>query len=292
MSLLKDHQTNIDPIQLQRVILGTTGDSAADMARHRRRHASTGIIKERRSVGGAPRIIGKIKNLQQEKIPLPFPEKGIPTSVNHAPEAGAVSTSQPRPVQTTRQPIARREPATRGYSKEQILAEYKTEIDQEIAHYRQSQMQGVDDEKKKRVEEGYQIGIKQGEGKALEEIKTHVQELTKNINDAVANKNHILQEASTELIDLSIKIAEKIVHYEISLDQDLCVKFISEALIKITDKDHVIIRANKTDLEFLKQNRDFFETEFKDIKHLEFQEDPHIDAGGYIIDTKLGYVDA
>ena len=79
---------------------------------------------------------------------------------------------------------------------------------------------------------------------------------------------------------------------QISASPEVLKHILKEALEKVTDKDSVIIRVNKSDLENVKLFKESFKKEFKDFKNIEIKADPDIESGGCVIETDLGFVDS
>lgn len=164
--------------------------------------------------------------------------------------------------------------------------------DEEISAYRNKRFADIENERKEVLNqaynEGFKRGLQAGETKTME--KAH--EMLQTINSIVTDKNKVLINARGEILKLSLKIAEQILKSEVSLNQAVLINIVSEAISKITDKDKVIIRANRADSEFLRLNKDRLQTIMSDIKNLSIQEDARIEQGGCIIETKMGYIDS
>ncbi|MFC1478932.1 FliH/SctL family protein, partial [Candidatus Margulisiibacteriota bacterium] len=60
----------------------------------------------------------------------------------------------------------------------------------------------------------------------------------------------------------------------------------------ITDRDQVIVKVNSIDLELVKRNRDRLASLIDGVKGFSIVEDTQVDAGGCIVETNLGYIDA
>ena len=294
MSLLKDQ--NKDPLQkrILKNLMDSGEGSPLPLAKLYKKHKGTPVIKGVTHKSANKRKIGKIKELSQTNE-LPFGDDPIQPTITTPPSLSefddTISDETPAPSKPA---PARSAPAQAApqMTRESFSEDLKREVEAEIQAYREEQLKAAESEKQAILDKAYEEGLEKGKKESKEQVKEQVSELMNAINESVKIKNHFLQEASTELIDLSLKIAEKIIGHEVNTNKELCIKFISEALIKLTDKDHVVIKGHYDDIQYLKTKRDYFETEFKDIKHIEFQEDSHMVQGGFIIDTKLGYVDA
>ena len=197
-----------------------------------------------------------------------------------------------------RQPKITSKPASAIFTASEpvVAAPSKKQMEQEVKDYKQQYLKDLEIEKKqildKAYQEGYQQGAQTAEKKGAEKYTSQSQELLKTIGEAVSETNKILKKARGEILNLSLKIAEQIIKSEISLNQAVCVNIVAEALGKITDKDRVIVRVNRADLDFVKANRDRIDKQLGGIKNLIIQEDYRVDQGGCIIETNLGYIDS
>ncbi len=165
-------------------------------------------------------------------------------------------------------------------------------IDAEIDSYKAARLKQIEKERQELLNKAYEEGLKKAKKEAETELQKKAEEILATINEAVKAKNTLLKEAKQEILQLGLKVAQQIVKTEISLNQEACNTIILEALNRVTDKDRVIIRVNKSDAEMVRGNLDHLLTLMPDIKKLEVQEDSRIEQGGCIIETKLGYVDA
>jgi flagellar biosynthesis/type III secretory pathway protein FliH len=162
--------------------------------------------------------------------------------------------------------------------------------------HRHIHLKEIEVEKKTILEQAYQEGYKKGieEGRSVgkAEYGQQSQELLATIGQAIKEKNEILNQSKSEILNLSLQIAQQIIKSEISLNPAVCMNIIAEALNKITDKDRVIIRVNRADLDYVKSNSGKLSKQIGDVKNLIIQEDYRVEQGGCIIETNLGYIDS
>lgn len=168
----------------------------------------------------------------------------------------------------------------------------RKQVDQDIQQYKVEKTSQIETEKKRILDNAYREGIEKGKIAGEEALQEKSQELLRTINSVIEDKNKILKNARGEILRLAMKIAEQILKSEISLNQAVCVNIVSEAISKITDKDRVIIKVNRADADFVRANKDRILSHMSDVKNLAIQEDPRIEQGGCIIETKMGYIDS
>lgn len=165
-------------------------------------------------------------------------------------------------------------------------------IQAELAQFKQTQMAQLQSEmahlKDQAQEEGISRGQKEGEAQYTEKLRT----LMAVISDVSQNKQHFYDESESELLQLSLKIAEKMIHQQLTLDQSAIISIIHESIRRITDKDKVIIKIAPEDADYVRQNRDRILEKMPDIRSLEIHDDPRIERGGCILETRMGYIDS
>ncbi len=171
-------------------------------------------------------------------------------------------------------------------------ADVREKADQEIAAYRQDAFLHIDTEKEEILDKAYQEGYEKGVHEGEKQLHEKASEVLATLNSAAQEKHRLLEESQRDILALALKAAQQIVLNEISLNPAVCLAIVSDAIKKVTDTEKVILRVSPDDLEFMKENREKLTQRFKDIKQLIIQEDKHVDRGGCVIETQLGYIDS
>jgi type III secretion protein L len=125
--------------------------------------------------------------------------------------------------------------------------------------------------------EGYEEGLRQ-----LNEI----------ISDAKRKYGKILEGAETELLKLSLKIAERIVGKALELDRSILLDIIHKAIQSLKYQKEIRIRIHPDDVAYLKDQKMQLYAMLGESKEIEVVEDPLVGKGGCIIDTEIGTIDA
>lgn len=141
-------------------------------------------------------------------------------------------------------------------------------------------------------EHARESGIEEAKRLAEEGASGKVKEALETLNEAVAERRKIIKDAENEILRLSLKVAEQIVRSEVSLHRDVTLNIVSDAISRVSDREQVIIRVNREDLDSIKQYKDRIGNVVDGIKSLSVIEDSSVDPGGCVIETNLGYVDA
>jgi flagellar assembly protein FliH len=105
-------------------------------------------------------------------------------------------------------------------------------------------------------------------------------------------KREISENAEQQIVKLSLAIAEKIIHLEVTTNRDVVRSVLKDAIKSISDRENMKIRIHPQDyLSMLDIKSDFIKG-FDGIKSITFEEDESIQRGGAIIETMCGEVDA
>src|SRR5690625_5044849 len=94
---------------------------------------------------------------------------------------------------------------------------------------------------KQGYQEGYELGIAEGRlagEKQYDSLIDQVNELEKN---AIKDYHTRLEQSDHAIVDLSIKIAEKIIKEEVTTDPKLILNIVTAAITDIKDQSHISI---------------------------------------------------
>ena len=100
-----------------------------------------------------------------------------------------------------------------------------------------------------------------------------------------------LHEVEKDVLKLSVKLAEKIIGREIKSDKQAIADTVATAMRNVRQQERLIVRVNPKDF----PNVEEFKTQLSHsgrCKFLDFEPDPKIPAGGCIIESEVGTVDA
>jgi flagellar assembly protein FliH len=131
-----------------------------------------------------------------------------------------------------------------------------------------------------------------GREEGRSEAAAHIEEALKTLNDAVNERKNIIKDAESEILRLSVKIAEQIIRSEVSLHRDVCLNIVAEAIARVSDREQIIVRVNREDADYIKRYKDRIAGILDGVKSFSILEDAAIEPGGCIIETNLGFIDA
>lgn len=153
------------------------------------------------------------------------------------------------------------------------------------------------EEKVAGIEKGaFEKGFREGREAGFQEGKAEVDRLIERLHlihtKTIENRNAIIDESETQLINLVLLMAKKVIKVISENQRNVVVNNVIQALRKLKSRGDVVIRVNLADLELTSEHtRDFMER-IENVKSITVLEDSTVERGGCIIETDLGQIDA
>jgi len=144
----------------------------------------------------------------------------------------------------------------------------------------------------KGYEEGNRKGYAQGLAAGKNEARQIISQLETVVADVVRQKKSILINAEKELLNLVMLLTEKIVGGLAKVHQDLVLETIHRAVPILVEKSRLIIKVSPEQVEFVQQQLSRILEFDQDLKEIRIEADRRIAAGGGILETSSGRVDA
>ena len=141
-------------------------------------------------------------------------------------------------------------------------------------------------------EDSKAAGVKEGRREGMEQVTHQFSDSMEAVNQGIAAKRKIVKGAEAEILRLALKVAEQIIRSEVSLHRDVCLNIVSEAISRVSDRESIIIKVNRDDVEQVKKYKDRISKIVDGVKSISILEDSNVEPGGCVIETNLGYVDA
>jgi flagellar assembly protein FliH len=150
------------------------------------------------------------------------------------------------------------------------------------------------------VQKGYDQGFAEGLRVAEERLR---QDFEQQLNDERLRTGMLLanvqkqldmleQKSERTVVRLAIAIAEQVVKREISLDKEIVLRQIREALRRVMGVGHVRLRVNPADEQMVRDHRAAMMGSSDSIREIVVEADEHIPPGGCILESDSGNVDA
>ncbi len=150
----------------------------------------------------------------------------------------------------------------------------------------------VDEIEKEAYERGYKEGHERGYNEGREEVKRLIDRLHTIISKAIEKRNEIIEESETQIINLVLLIAKKVIKVISENQKNVVINNVVQALRKLKSRGDVIIRVNLADLELTSEHIKDFMSMVENVKSISVLEDSSVDRGGCIIETDFGQIDA
>jgi len=145
-------------------------------------------------------------------------------------------------------------------------------------------------------EEARQKGAGEGREQGYQEGRAEVQRLIDNlqriITAAIERRNLIIEESETQVINLVLLIAKKVIKVISENQKNVVINNVVQALRKLKSRGEVVIRVNLADLELASAHIGDFMKMVENVKSITVLEDSSVDRGGCVLETDFGQIDA
>jgi flagellar biosynthesis/type III secretory pathway protein FliH len=145
---------------------------------------------------------------------------------------------------------------------------------------------------KEATERGIEEGREEGRRQGREEFARMMEHARDLYQQTIREREKLLTSAETELARLAIKVAEKIIGQEIRSSGEVIMGVVRQALTGIKDREEVLIRVSPDDYHIVNEDRTALARMVEGLKSFELVVDSKVEAGGCVIETNLGNVDA
>ncbi|MBU0579744.1 MAG: hypothetical protein KKA19_01090 [Candidatus Margulisbacteria bacterium] len=169
-----------------------------------------------------------------------------------------------------------------------VAQEIKDQAEHDAEEIKQRAQTEIEEIKKR----AYAEGKKAASQEIYDKFKENLQKSLDTIQEALDERKRIIKTAEPEILKLAIKIAQQIIHSEITLNRGVIMNVVADAINKITDREQVIIKVNQADLEQVKEYKEDIEDMLDGAKNLSIVNDKKVEQGGCVIETMIGLVDA
>lgn len=141
-------------------------------------------------------------------------------------------------------------------------------------------------------EEGFRQGSEQAERQLRAQWEQDLREAAQIVRQAYAAKESIIAEAELFLVDLSCKIAEKVIARKIEETPELTIEMIARALARRKEQGVITLCVAPSQFAFVRASRDELATAIDAQAKLEIVPDPTVAEGGCVVRSSFGSVDA
>ncbi|MBN2509633.1 MAG: flagellar assembly protein FliH [Spirochaetales bacterium] len=172
--------------------------------------------------------------------------------------------------------------------RDRIVAEAREEAEKMVARARE-EVEGIRETARK---EGFDTGREEGFDAGRGEVERLVHQLHTIIAAAIDKRNEIIEQSETQLINLVLLIAKKVVKVISENQKNVVINNVIQALRKLKTRGDVVARVNLEDVELTTEHIKDFMRMVENVRSITVLEDSRVDRGGCIIETDFGEIDA
>jgi flagellar assembly protein FliH len=180
-----------------------------------------------------------------------------------------------------------------------ILAQAKEEADKLVSEAQRlvekletDTRSTLDDEKAAALNQAREEGRNEGYAEGKAEVDRLIERTHVVLERAQDKRGDILIQTEEEIIRLVLLLVRKIVKVISENQREVVISNVIEALKKVKDRGNIIIRVNTADLKLTTEHTKEFIKDLEGVKSIQVAEDSSVDAGGCVIETDFGEIDA
>lgn len=181
-----------------------------------------------------------------------------------------------------------------------VLAAAQTEADKIIADVKaeaeaaaeQMKVSVYEEFSKKGYEEGHDRGYKAGREEMVELVEQANEKAQHTIRTAELEAEKALLNSEKKMVELTLAIAKKIIADLVINSPQVILPQVQAALKKVKDQNEIVVKVSPHDYDFVLMAKDEFRSMLSSDSKLEIAVDNKIEAGGCIVESNNGNVDA
>jgi flagellar assembly protein FliH len=135
-------------------------------------------------------------------------------------------------------------------------------------------------------------GFAAGIADAEQLVASAVGALRSAVDEVSALRAETAAQVERQAVELGLKIAEQALHAAVAADPELVLGAVRGALRRLVERERVLVLVHPDDLELVRETSPTLVAELGGMEHLEVQSDRRVPAGGAIVRTAEGEVDA
>ncbi|MEH7336028.1 FliH/SctL family protein [Neobacillus drentensis] len=175
--------------------------------------------------------------------------------------------------------------------REQILLE-KEEAEAELEQWKRAEQEKVLAELAEVKRQGFKEGYDEGMGKAEIDYFSKIQLAEEVLEKAYKEKKEIIKESEPFIIELSLQMAEKVIHKELETKPDVLIHMIKQSLFYSNERSMISICVSPDDFTFVQNQRNQLLESLEGQVEVKILPEHSIEKGGCVIRTSYGSIDA
>jgi len=138
---------------------------------------------------------------------------------------------------------------------------------------------------------GYEDGVKAGFDNGMEKAEKLLHRLEGLVFGLEKIRTEIYGRLEQEILDLVIRIAEKVIHAEIRSEDSTRASILEAGLRKLKDSEKLLVRVAPADLEAVEEVLPILKEQNGIVGKVTLQEDPEVSEGGCVLESDQCEVD-
>jgi len=147
-----------------------------------------------------------------------------------------------------------------------------------------------------RLAEAEHAGHREGLERGIAEARVRVEQALAAVAEAeralAEMYDRYAAEAEAAAVDLAFQIAEKVIGATIAADPEAVLSVVSGALLRTTDRDHLVLEVNPGDFELVRESASELAARLGGINRMEVVSERRVEPGGCVVRTEAGDIDA
>jgi len=139
---------------------------------------------------------------------------------------------------------------------------------------------------------GHQEGLQRGMAEARVRVEQALEAVAAAERALAEMHDRYAAEAEAAAVDLAFQIAEKVISTTIATDREAVLGVVSGALLRTTDRDHLVLEVNPGDFELVRDSAAELAARLGGISRMEVVSERRVEAGGCVVRTEAGEIDA
>jgi flagellar assembly protein FliH len=140
--------------------------------------------------------------------------------------------------------------------------------------------------------QGHQEGLERGMAEARARVEQALEAVAAAEQALAEVHDRYAAEAEAAAVDLAFQIAEKVIGATIAADREAVLSIVSGALLRTTDRDHLVLEVNPDDFELVRDSASELAARLGGINRMEVVSERRVEAGGCVVRTEAGEIDA
>ncbi|MFC1745512.1 FliH/SctL family protein [Candidatus Riflebacteria bacterium] len=183
---------------------------------------------------------------------------------------------------------------------QQNLKSIKDQVEKECAQLKEESRLETEKIKRDAYEEGFSQGeaegFSKGESDGLSEGRLEftalIREVQLIIDELKSSRYGLLVSSEKQMVKLAMSIARKIVSYESKVNPEVILHNLKSAIRRLSEGEKAVIRLNQKDKSLVDYHKKELLGSLRSMENVKIVVDDLIQAGGCLIETDLGNIDA